>query len=104
MSLLRRARGACWQVPAALALGAALAACGVSAEGAGSASKTGSQATTTKAAAPVGKPGPLDEATGGTRREVADPKEAESYPAPASARHAPAGAPQKAAATIVAAG
>ena len=37
---------------------------------------------------------PLDEATGGTRREVADPKEAESYPAPASVRHAPATAKQ----------
>ncbi|MGD0454964.1 MAG: hypothetical protein ABSB69_15340 [Solirubrobacteraceae bacterium] len=40
----------------------------------------------------------------GTAREVADPLEADSYPAPASVKHASAATPTKAGATIVAAG
>lgn len=40
----------------------------------------------------------------GTTREVADPLEADSYPAPASTRHAAAAAPRKAGEAIVAAG
>jgi cell wall-associated NlpC family hydrolase len=101
MSFTRRARAACWQAPAAVALGVALAACGVAAEGAGSPSKSTPGATGRTAAA-VGKPAGANSA--GARVEVADPKEAESYPAPASAQHAPAAAPTKAGETIVAAG
>jgi cell wall-associated NlpC family hydrolase len=102
MSFARRARAACWQVPVALALGVALAACGVAAEGARDASKT-PQGGAGSSAATVGKPTPPSSA-GGTRKEVADPEEANSYPAPASARHAAAAAPAKAAVTAVAAG
>jgi len=40
----------------------------------------------------------------GTAREVADPDEADSYPAPATVSHAAAAAPAKAGASIVAAG
>jgi cell wall-associated NlpC family hydrolase len=43
-------------------------------------------------------------ATHGTLREVADPKEAESYPAPASVRHAAAATPQRSGELVVAAG
>ena len=43
-------------------------------------------------------------ASGGNREEVADPKEAESYPAPASVHHAPAATPSKAVEAVVAAG
>jgi cell wall-associated NlpC family hydrolase len=43
-------------------------------------------------------------ASGGAVKEVADPHEAESYPAPASVHHSAATAPAKAGETIVAAG
>ncbi len=43
-------------------------------------------------------------ASNGTRQEVADPKEAESYPAPASVHHASAATPKKASEAAVAAG
>ena len=44
------------------------------------------------------------DATGGVTKEVADPLEAESYPAPASVKHASAATPVKAGEAIVAAG
>ena len=43
-------------------------------------------------------------ASAGHREEVADPKEAESYPSPASVHHAPAATPSKAVEAVVAAG
>jgi cell wall-associated NlpC family hydrolase len=98
MNSARRATAACWQVAGALAVGVALSACGVAAQGAGS--TAGSAGSPTKTA---GKPALVDPASG-TRIEVADPKEAESYPAPASVRHAPAASPASAGKTIPAAG
>ena len=48
--------------------------------------------------------GPAVGSTAGAAREVADPKEADSFPAPASAHHAAAASPAKAGEAVVAAG
>jgi cell wall-associated NlpC family hydrolase len=104
MTCSRRALGTIGCLLAATAL----AACGEAAVGSGartakSAAKSdppsGLAATTTSAVAstPAGATGP------GVTKEVADPLEADSYPAPASVKHASAAAPSKAGA-IVAAG
>ena len=96
-----RARAACWRPVAGLCV--ALAACGATAAGLGSASNgpPGGDRGTGRA---VGKPRPPNSTPAGTRTEVADPKEAKSYPAPASAHHAAAAAPAKAGEALVAAG
>jgi len=133
MSITRRARAAWLRWPAAAALCLPLAACGETAAGAGSdpsTNHTQTHAGSTQTA-PVhparGRPGSAAAtgasgsaggggasggarsqtgggAAGGTREEVADPKEAESYPAPASVHHASAATPRKASEAIVAAG
>jgi cell wall-associated NlpC family hydrolase len=107
MSLTRSARAAGWRLPVAAVMCVALAACGVSAQGAGDTSKHTTTTSTAAAEANVG--GPTAAAANadpgsGTRREVADPQEAESYPAPATVRHPRATAPVKAGANAVAAG
>jgi len=89
---------------------AALAACGDAKVGGGDRRPPASASTaasTLVAATPA--PGPGSGATvgrksTGTAREIADPQEARSFPAPASARHARAAAPKKAGEAIVAAG
>jgi cell wall-associated NlpC family hydrolase len=60
--------------------------------------RPGATSTTAVAAAPAKR------GTGGVAKEVADPLEADSYPAPASVQHASAATPAKAGAAIVAAG
>ncbi len=132
MRITPRAWAAWLRWPAAAALCLALAACGETAAGAGSDPSTtqshtqtatgrrgtraaaGSHDSKGSSAPGVGASGPtgsgagrsqaVASASGGNREEVADPKEAESYPAPASVHHAPASTPSKAVEAIVAAG
>jgi cell wall-associated NlpC family hydrolase len=102
MTLTRKAIAA---VGCVLAAGA-LAGCGEAAVGTGG--------TTTKAAGKPDPPGgtvtnavatsPAKSDRPGVAKEVADPLEADSYPAPASVHHASAKAPVKAGEAIVAAG
>ena len=124
MRITRRARAAWLRWPAAATLCLALAACGETAAGAGS-DPSGTHAHTqtahsrpgTSASAGASGSGSSSEpagpsagtgsqvgggGSGGTRREVADPKEAESYPAPASVHHAPAATPSRAGASVAA--
>ena len=108
----------------------ALAGCGEAAVGSGTAtsrstsvrskgnpSATGTTNDTTASTAPAGEGSSTKRATGdasgikpatatspGVAKEVADPLEADSYPAPASVKHASAATPTKASAAIVAAG
>jgi cell wall-associated NlpC family hydrolase len=93
---------------------AGLAACGEATVGAGAGPKDAKSAT--RSAPPPVKPDPQGAATNavattpagggrpGVAKEVADPLEADSYPAPASVKHASAATPTKASAAIVAAG
>jgi cell wall-associated NlpC family hydrolase len=75
----------------------ALAACGEASPGSAStAPAAGAKAPALLAAATLGSSA-QPSARGGTR-EVADPQEANSFPAPASVKHAPAATPVKAAA------
>jgi cell wall-associated NlpC family hydrolase len=95
---------------------AALAACGEAKVGtaSGHARTTPSTAASTLVAgagatAGSGAPANVPSATAGstgtaTAREVADPQEAHSFPAPASVQHASAASPKKAGASLVAAG
>jgi cell wall-associated NlpC family hydrolase len=48
--------------------------------------------------------GPVGSPSRGAVRQAADPQEAQSFPAPASTKHAPAATPRKAGAAVVAAG
>jgi cell wall-associated NlpC family hydrolase len=89
-------------LPAALCC--LLAAAGISACGASQApSKHGSTKSSgvvpAAAVAPAAQPAPA-----GAAKEVADPQEANSFPAPASVQHASAATPKKAGDAIVAAG
>lgn len=83
-----------------------LAACGSAGSGSGAkAQRTSAKAPTP--AAVVSSAVTRSSATGGppaVAKEVADPLEADSYPAPASVKHASATAPTKAGQAIVAAG
>jgi cell wall-associated NlpC family hydrolase len=108
MSFARRAIG----VLGCLLAAVALAACGEAAVGSG-AGTTGAASSTRASgssdpakdppADPAGK-APADGGSSGAVKEVADPLEQESYPAPASVRHASAATPTKAGEAIVAAG
>src|SRR5277367_3495325 len=60
---------------------------------------TGTAAATATPAGPTNAPG-----TSGVAKEVADPLEASSYPAPASVHHKPAATPKRAGEEFVAAG
>ncbi|HUH80989.1 MAG TPA: hypothetical protein VLZ06_06645 [Solirubrobacteraceae bacterium] len=129
MSYTRRARAPWLRWPALAALCLALAACGETAAGAGSdpsdthaespASHAGTGATTTGGSPGSGglsggagrtqtgkgaSGGKGVSASGGTGREVADPEEADSYPAPANVHHASAATPSRASEAAVAAG
>lgn len=133
MRITRRAGAAWLRWPAAAALCLALAACGETAAGAGSDPSTtqsqsrapGAHQGTTTTPGSQGSKGSSRHATGSTgstgsaagarsqagasasaghREEVADPKEAESYPSPASVHHASAATPSKAVEAVVAAG
>jgi cell wall-associated NlpC family hydrolase len=92
-----------------------LAACGEAkvGTGVGGGSSTNATKIGAKSDPPAAKPDPSGPgATGalakgsspGVAKEVADPLEADSYPAPASVKHASAATPAKAGETIVAAG
>lgn len=93
---------------------AALAACGDAKVGTGAshppatpstAASTLVAGTTAPGAAPPGGTSSAVGAKGaGAPREIADPQEARSFPAPASVQHAAAAAPKKAGEAIVAAG
>ena len=102
MSFTHRAAAACGCLLSATALAAcAEATVGTGARRSPAAARPGS-ASGAVAGAVVGAA-----ATGGSRgvaREVADPLEADSYPAPASVKHASAQTPAKAGEEIVAAG
>jgi cell wall-associated NlpC family hydrolase len=80
---------------------AALAGCGEAGVGAsGHGSKASAKAAVVVAVAPpVGRVG-----AGGVAKEVADPQESSSYPAPTSVHHKPATTPARASAVVVAAG
>src|SRR6478752_7479430 len=98
-----RLRGKLAAIGCALAAGA-LAGCGtgaVSPSGSGSRTAARRGPSAVAAAAVVGS-----SAAGsrGTAKEVADPQEASSFPAPASVHHAAAATPAKAGEAIVAAG
>ena len=85
----------------------ALAGCGTGAIGSSgerSASRPQTSASATGPVAAVVGPGPAPVGKRAAVKEVADPQEASSYPAPASLRHAPAKTPAKAGALVVAAG
>jgi cell wall-associated NlpC family hydrolase len=80
----------------------ALSACGEATVGSGTHQKAKTEA---RAAAVVAAASPSARSgAGGTLKEVADPTEAASFPAPASVHHAAAATPHKAGAAIVAAG
>ena len=119
MRITRRATAAWLRWPAAAALCLALAACGGPRPGPAAIPPVPTPRRSRRTAGPgrrqrpPGPPGPVvppdpagpsggtgsragGEASGGTRREVADPKEADSYPAPASVHHAPAATPSRA--------
>ena len=93
-----------------VALVAALTACGGASTGTGTGTGTGGQAASAKTSTQAGVPPSAvtrSSATGGSSgvaKEVADPLERDSYPAPASVKHASAAAPAKASEGIVAAG
>jgi cell wall-associated NlpC family hydrolase len=74
--------------------GGATTSTGPAADGSATKSATGGAPTVT----------PATGTSPGTAKEVADPLEADSYPAPASVKHASAATPSKASAAIVAAG
>jgi cell wall-associated NlpC family hydrolase len=89
-----------------LALGCGLCAAGLGACGD---AKVGSGATHLKtahaslvAATTVGAPRPASASGAGTAKEIADPQEASSFPAPASVQHAAAATPKKASESIAA--
>jgi cell wall-associated NlpC family hydrolase len=91
-----------WAVGACLLATAAAAGCGEASPAAPA--KTGGPTAKTGglvAAAVVGSAAPSSR---GTTKEVADPQEAQSFPAPASVKHAAAATPAKAGETAVAAG
>lgn len=90
---------------------ASLAGCGEATVGSGAKAPGTTAARGNGAADPpsTGNAGVVHAATdgpgsGGATREVSDPLEAESYPAPASVKHASAATPAKAGESIVAAG
>lgn len=89
----------------------ALAACGEATVGAGAGGTTASRTTAAsdppgaRADPPAGAAtDPAGGSAAGVAKEVADPLEADSYPAPASVKHASAATPAKAGEAIVAAG
>jgi cell wall-associated NlpC family hydrolase len=94
---------------------AGLAACGEATVGSGAGTKASTRSTA-KSDPPAAKADPPRTTTNavattptaggrpGVAKEVADPLEADSYPAPASVKHASAATPTKAGAAIVAAG
>jgi cell wall-associated NlpC family hydrolase len=110
MTLTRKATAAIVCLLAA----ATLAACGEATPGSGTAAPkhTASTDPPTAKADPPGSTSTTGAAStsatatnaAGVTREVADPLEADSYPAPASVKHASAAAPRKAGEAIVAAG
>ena len=106
MRLLRRASATGWSLLLAALLGLALSACG----SAGSSAKRAAGSTAHKASGTSRATLSASVAPGGggsgsgTAREVADPEEAASYPAPGTVHHAAAAAPAKAGETVVAAG
>ncbi len=118
MSFTRRARAAWLLWPATAALCLVLAACGQTATkttGDPSATDTGTASTHDPGGgtASTSRGDPGDSATrseavgngsGGTRKEVADPDEADSYPAPTNVRHASAASPARASEAARAAG
>jgi cell wall-associated NlpC family hydrolase len=88
-----------------------LAACGEATVGSGSklaAAGTNAPGATQGGSRPaqtsVPTPTPAADASQGVAKDVADPLEADSYPAPASVKHASAATPSKASETVVAAG
>ncbi len=86
---------------------AALAACGEATVGSGTSSSSARPASTHPAStdpAPAAAIAPAAASSHPVAKEVADPLEADSYPAPASVKHASAATPTKAGAAIVAAG
>jgi cell wall-associated NlpC family hydrolase len=86
--------------------GEAAVGSGTSTSGSGSAKRAdgGAHAAAKDPAPDSGAIAPATATSPGTTKEVADPLEADSYPAPASVRHASAATPTKAGAAIVAAG
>lgn len=96
MTLGRRARRAATPLLACLAL----SACGAAGGGDGHATHAGAALA---AAVDPGSPGAGSSAGAPAAREVADPQEGKSYPAPAGTHHAAAAAPAQAG-SIVAAG
>ncbi len=84
---------------------ASLAACGTAATGPAAhvgTSKSGSTPTTTASPATTSTKASAPAGASGTTKEVADPQEASSFPAPASVHHAAAATPKTAGATIAA--
>jgi hypothetical protein len=77
----------------------ALSSCGESGAGSG-----GARTSSKVGAAPVGVVGLSAKSSPGSRREIADPQEANSFPVSASVRHAAAATPAKAGGAIVASG
>jgi len=105
MSLARKAIGTVGCVLSAVAL----AACGEAAVGSDTqSSKAHANASHRSAGAQDSPPAavvvPATASSSGVAKEVADPLEAASYPAPASVKHASAAAPARAGEAIVAAG
>jgi cell wall-associated NlpC family hydrolase len=106
MSLARRGIAALGCLLAATTL----AACGEATVGSGSEPSTAAaRSSTVRTASSDPPPGaaattPAVSRSRGLAKEVADPLEADSYPAPASVKHASAATPTKAGAAIVAAG
>ncbi|MGO9487762.1 MAG: hypothetical protein ACLQBB_01895 [Solirubrobacteraceae bacterium] len=88
-----------------LLVGAALVCCALAGCGSSSGSDPATGGSAIAAGPAVGsRPASGSTPRTGTTHEVADPTEASSFPAPASARHAPAAAPVKAGEAVVAAG
>ncbi len=104
MTLCRRARGACWALPLAALLCLALGGCGAAGSAGGGASRRGRAGAALAASVASTRSSGGDPPGGAGTEEVADPQEADSYPAPSSVRHAAAAAPAKAGESIVAEG
>jgi cell wall-associated NlpC family hydrolase len=92
-------------IPALGCIAAALCGCGSSASGSGAGgTSSGPQRGSSAQAPKLGAAAAGQKLAHGSQTEVAEPQEAASFPAPASARHAPAATPAKAGEAIVAAG
>jgi cell wall-associated NlpC family hydrolase len=87
---------------AAAILAVSLLACGEAKTGSLSVASKTTAVSAVKPAAKPSKGAPATSSSAGTVREVSDPQEAASFPAPASVRHAAAATPVKAGAAVAA--